>query len=390
MTHFELPFTNSPTTIRQSFEVSYCYDVFFTSNSLAPENLILAKLLATTKEAVQVLPVVDESVLASFPNLPEKLKTYFDKHKFDHRPVLSIAGGETCKSDPQYADRVVDKIYEYGIDRHSCVLAIGGGAALDMIGYAAAICHRGIRLIRMPTTVLAQNDAGIGVKNAINFRDRKNFIGTFAPPFGVINDIDFLSSLPTRDLRSGIAETIKVALLKSPSLFYWCKRHLESLETLTPESLEILIKEGARLHLEHIRSSGDPFEMGSARPLDFGHWSAHYLEQLSNFQLRHGEAVAIGITLDCLYAQKIGLLSESELTDIINLFRITGFPLDKQSLHQLNIAEALNEFKEHLGGQLSITLLNKIGEPFEANHIEVAQMQEALDDLVNFEDWAQM
>lgn len=375
------------TSIRQCFEVRYDYEVFFTCGALNPNNPVLAELIAKAERDVQVLPIIDDSVLHHFPGLPEKLENYFDIYGVKSNPFISIPGGECCKSTPEHVDLIVNRIYEYAVDRHSFVLAIGGGAALDMIGYATAIAHRGIRLIRMPTTVLAQNDAGIGVKNAINFQDRKNFIGTFAPPFGVINDFEFLQTLQKRDLRSGIAETIKVALLKDSRLFYSIKRELENASSLKAEDLHNVIKEGARLHLEHIRCSGDPFEMGSARPLDFGHWSAHYLEQLSGYRLRHGEAVAIGIALDCIYTRKIGLMTEAELRDILQLFRKLGFPLDKESLSKLNIVEALNEFKEHLGGRLSITLLERIGQPFEANSIDIKNMQDALVDLINIEDW---
>ena len=116
-------------------------------------------------------------------------------------------------------------IHEYGIDRHAYVLAVGGGALLDMVGYAAATAHRGVRLVRVPTTVLSQNDSGIGVKNSVNAFGKKNFLGTFAPPFAVFNDFTFLTTLSDRDWRAGISEAIKVALLKDATFFAFLEEH---------------------------------------------------------------------------------------------------------------------------------------------------------------------
>jgi len=155
-------------------------------------------------------------------------------------------------------------------------------AVIDAVGYAAATAHRGIRLIRMPTTVLGQNDAGVGVKNAINWLGRKNFVGTFVPPHAVVNDFEFIESLPNRDKTAGIAEAIKVSLISDKTFFYYLNANRKNLRELRQDVVEKMIVKCAELHLRHIRSSGDPFERGSARPLDFGHWTAHKLEELTN------------------------------------------------------------------------------------------------------------
>ncbi len=237
-----------------------------------------------------------------------------------------IPGGEGAKNDPALVDQLIEAVDRYGIDRHSYVIAIGGGSVLDLVGYVAAISHRGIRHIRIPTTVLSQNDSGIGVKNGVNYRGKKNFLGSFAPPVAVFNDAEFLKTLDDRDWRAGISEAIKVALIKDQPFFEWLETNAEKLAARDLDTMQYLIHRCAELHLDHI-ASGDPFEMGSSRPLDFGHWSAHKLEQLTDFEVRHGEAVAIGIALDSLYSQRLGWLSEADTHRILNLERTLGFSL---------------------------------------------------------------
>ncbi len=129
------------------------------------------------------------------------------------RPEV-VPGGEHVKNDPALVTRLQQRLVELGIDRHAFVVGIGGGAFLDLIGYVAATTHRGIRHIRVPTTVLAQNDSGVGVKNGVNAFGMKNLLGSFAPPFAVLNDADFLRTLHPRDKIAGIAEAVKVALIR--------------------------------------------------------------------------------------------------------------------------------------------------------------------------------
>jgi 3-dehydroquinate synthase len=297
-------------------------------------------------------------------------------------PVLTVRGGEGCKNDPAVIATVIEYIKEYQLCRHSFILAIGGGAVLDAVGYAAAIAHRGVRIIRMPTTVLAQNDAGIGVKNGINWRGRKNFIGTFAPPFAVINDFSFLETLPPRELRSGMAEAVKVALIKDKGFFFSLLQGRTDLASFKSRPMEEMIHRCAALHMSHIGGGGDPFELGSARPLDFGHWSAHKLEEMTGGLLNHGEAVSIGMALDSLYSYSIGMLGESELRQIFTLLVDLGLPLSHPALAELDVAAALGEFREHLGGEQAITLLTGIGSKKEVDWIDMPLMKRCIDELM--------
>jgi 3-dehydroquinate synthase len=364
--------------LEQSFQVSYQYKVFFTDRLFSKGNPLIGQVLtslATPGYIPKVLFVVDEGVLTSHPGLTEQIRQCFASLKDVARlveTVLTVPGGESVKNDPAQVEKVVDAVNTYGIDRHSYLIAIGGGAVLDMVGYAAAISHRGVRHIRIPTTVLSQNDSGIGVKNSVNYRGKKNFLGTFVPPVAVINDSFFLSTLEDRDWRSGISEAVKVALIKDLTFFTWIEANAVALANRSAAEMNELIIRCADLHLQHIRS-GDPFEFGSARPLDFGHWAAHKLEYLTQFQLRHGEAVAIGIALDTVYSFHKGLISESDARRVLALFELLGFELGHPQMWEQNcehLKVGLAEFREHLGGRLTITLLEALGIGMEVHEMD--------------------
>lgn len=350
--------------LNQSFQISYQYPVVFTRNVFDAANPALSEWLKTYLEPGlrrRLLPVIDQGVLNHQESLPANIEAYLGH--LEGLQVLQpciLPGGEVLKNGPEYLDRILQAIEQGKVDRHSFLLALGGGSLLDLAGYAAAIAHRGIRLIRMPSTVLSQNDSGVGVKNGINHFGKKNFLGTFAPPLAVFNDSKLLESLEDRDWRSGMSEAIKVALIKDADFFHKLESHAAALKARDMQAMDMLIQECARLHVQHI-GSGDPFEWGSSRPLDFGHWSAHKLEQLCQFSLRHGEAVAIGMALDVLYSVKLGWLDAPDAERILQLLEHLGFSLFHPDLEQPALLAGLEEFREHLGGALTIMLLRGIG-----------------------------
>lgn len=371
--------------INQRFTMSFDYPVCFTRAALAPDNLTLRNILAKAGDFPhKVQPVIDSEVLRQHPQLPHELESYAKAHSDLMQlimPPLIVRGGETCKHDTSEVEDFFRLTQERSICRHSFALVIGGGSVLDAMGYAAAVTHRGVRLIRMPTTVLAQNDAGIGVKNAVNYRNRKNYLGTFAPPYAVLNDFNFLRTLPPRDQRAGMAEALKVALIRDREFFNWMDEHRQQLASFEDSAMEHMIIRCAELHLNHIGTSGDPFEQGSARPLDFGHWAAHRLEELSRADLRHGEAVAIGIALDSSYSHAIGMLDEHTLGRIIGLLQELGFNLYHPALDLLDVHRALEDFREHLGGKLCITLLTGAGRACEVDQIQLEVMRRCVQQL---------
>jgi 3-dehydroquinate synthase len=382
--------------IHQCVPVTFHYDVHFTSGLFNLDNPLLAQVVAADVQTSpkQAIAVIDSGLLQHHRGLLDQLaaytKRYGDVLQLGFEPVI-VPGGEAAKNNPGWIEQIHKIIDAIGLCRHSYVLAIGGGAVLDMVGYAAATAHRGIRLLRVPTTVLAQNDSGVGVKNGINAFDKKNFLGTFAPPYAVLNDFDFLTTLDDRDWRAGIAEAVKVALIKDASFFKFIRKHTEALVNRDRDSMQQLIYRCAQLHLQHIAGSGDPFEMGSSRPLDFGHWAAHKLEQLTDYSLRHGEAVAIGIALDSTYSYLAGLLSRLEWQRIVTTLTALGFTLYvpelAQAYYQLEdprcLFQGLSEFREHLGGELTLMLLQEIGQGVEVHEVDLSLYRQAISLLVD-------
>lgn len=373
----------------QRFSVPYEYPVVFTWDALDPENPALVQVLAEREPARRhrVLPILDAGLERAWPDLAQRLGAYVEGHRgrllLAGEPLV-VAGGEGAKNDPELLPALQRHFQSHRMDRHSFVLAIGGGSVLDAVGFAAATCHRGLRLVRMPSTVLAQNDSGVGVKNGVNAFGTKNFMGAFAPPYAVVNDLRLLERLPARERVSGFAEAVKVALICDVDFFAWIESAAGALAVGEWQALATLIRRCAELHLRHIATSGDPFEQGSARPLDFGHWAAHKLETLTRHELRHGEAVAIGLLLDSRYSADMGLLPFPDLERIASLLGRLGLPRWHPALDAVDrdgrrrVLQGLDEFREHLGGELTISLLRGIGRAVEVHDLDTTRIDAAI------------
>jgi 3-dehydroquinate synthase len=376
--------------IEKEIAVTWRHRAYFTEEVFAPDNRLLRDVIESggDRGPHKAFVVLDEA-LTRF-GVDRQIEEYFARHEEALalvRPPMIMEGGERCKNSYFHVSEIHSQIDRYHIDRHNYLLCVGGGALLDMVGLAATTAHRGIRHIRIPTTTLSQDDSGVGVKNGVNAFGKKNFIGTFSPPFAVINDFGLLRTLPERDLRCGFVEAVKVACIRDAEFFGLLEEDADALACFMAEPMKRLIRRCAELHMNHIATSGDPFEMGSARPLDFGHWAAHKLEQISEYKIRHGEAVAIGIALDVIYAMKRGFLPAADGERIIALLQRLGFSLFAAELTHTNSAgellviEGLNEFREHLGGELTITLLREIGEGFEVHEMDLPVVLESLGEL---------
>lgn len=375
--------------IERFIQASWQLRVFFSENVFAPENPVLRDALADAGPR-KALVVLEDSLAQALPELERQIEMYFATH--GHlvrlvRPPLFAGGGERVKNSLALVNEIYSQLHRHHVDRHSYLIAVGGGALLDVAGFAAATAHRGVRHVRIPTTTLSQADSGVGVKNGLNAFGQKNFIGTFTPPFAVINDFQLLATLPPRDKRAGYVEALKVACIRDAAFFDELERNAGKLAAFEPAAMKQLIRRCAELHLDHIATSGDPFESGSARPLDFGHWSAHKLEQLSHFNISHGEAVAIGIGVDVLYSRNVGLLAPPAAERILRLLEMLGFRLYADELLNANNAElpailaGIEEFREHLGGELSITLLAEIGRSVEVHKMEPGPIAAAIQEL---------
>jgi 3-dehydroquinate synthase len=373
--------------IDQEVVVTFRYPVRFTQGLFDAANPTVRDVVQA-EERARLLVVIDAGVAAAQPALADDVQRYCAAHADALEllaPPLVVPGGEAIKNAPGPVSQIRAAIDVHGVDRHSYVMAIGGGAVLDAVGYAAATAHRGVRLIRVPTTVLAQDDSAVGVKNGINAFGKKNFVGSFAPPHAVLNDFDLLLTLSDRDWRAGISEAMKVALLRDAAFFTWIEHHAGDLAGRSLAAMAHMVHRSAELHLTHIATSGDPFELGSSRPLDFGHWAAHKLEQLSRHELRHGEAVAVGIALDSTYSYLTGSLPHADWRRIIELFEAVRLPIWHRDLATPGsggrpaVLAGLEEFREHLGGRLTVMLLERIGSGFEVHALDETVLLEASD-----------
>ncbi len=364
----------------QRFSVEFDYPVVFCRGVLTPSDPTLAWCISRREPERRhpVFAVLDGGLVAVRPALGAEVERYIAAHAASLSlvaPPHVVPGGEAVKNEPALRDDLHARFAAARLDKQATLLVVGGGAVLDAVGYVGSTTHRGVRIVRIPTTVLAQNDAGVGVKTSVNAFGAKNFLGTFAPPFAVVNDVELLATLPLRDVRAGLAEAVKVALIRDADFFAWLEQNAAALREGHSAPLEHAVRRCAELHLLHIASGGDPFERGSKRPLDYGHWAAHKLETLTQHRLRHGEAVAIGMALDACYAAAKGLLAEAARDRLCALLDALGLPSFDPALSatrdgQSVILEGLREFQEHLGGALSVTLLTDVGASVEARDMD--------------------
>lgn len=352
-----------------------------TGDVLGPDFPVLAELLEPGDNDVARVQVwADAGLLEWDADLLRRVERQLARYpQLDLvSPAEVLPGGESVKNDPAIIDHILEAIHRDDLDRRSYIIVIGGGAVLDAVGYAAAIAHRGIRLVRLPTTTLAQADSGVGVKNAVNWFNKKNWKGTFATPWAVINDERLLQGLSDRDFRCGFSEAVKVALLKDAVFFNYLHQHSQDIARRDAEATREALRRSVLLHLDHITRGGDPFETREARPLDFGHWSAHKLEAMTQYEVRHGEAVAIGVAVDVMYSHlRLGFPLQAVKQTWETLQRL-HLPITHAMLDDQVIFEGLEEFRQHLGGRLTITLLRDIGRSVDVHEIDLGAMKEAI------------
>lgn len=366
--------------------VTFKHRIVFTRDAFNPLNHDLAGLL-TEGGGRRAMVFVEENVVALWPELVEGIQMYFNELDLEFRGISVFPGGEAAKADDHLVRDIWAAIDAAHLDRHSYALAIGGGAFLDAVGFAAATAHRGVRLIRFPTTTLSQDDSGVGVKCAVNAFGKKNWVGAFSVPFAVINDFQFLHTQDEETRRGGLIEAVKVALVRDGEFFEWIETNLPALAALEPEVLETCVERSALLHARHIATGGDAFETGSSRPLDFGHWAAHKLEAMTHYQLSHAPAVAIGLALDTLYSARAGLLKFSVAEQILRVLEALQLAIYHPALDwedeagRRRVFEGLDEFREHLGGELTVLLLTDVGTGIDVHELDEALLGGCINEL---------
>lgn len=379
------------TPLRQRFSTVYAYDIYFTHRAFAGDNETVRTIYRMMPEVtgpVRTLVCIDEGLLAARPACMDEIVSYCR-----HSPTLIdlacepliLPGGEAAKNGFAVPERVIRGALDAHLCRHSAIWVVGGGAVQDAAGLGVSLFHRGARLFRFPSTVLSQNDSGVGVKNGVNVLGVKNLAGVFSPPWVVVNDLSLLSTLSDRDWCAGIPEAFKVACIRDRDFLHWLISRASELKKRDRSAMERLVPRCAALHADHIVQSGDPFELGSSRPLDFGHWAAHKLETMTGYQLRHGEAVAIGLSIDLLYAGLKGFVTEEEADVVIGALAASGVPVWHEALATKDrtgryvVLDGIEEFREHLGGVLHVTFPGPIGNRLEVTSIDEPLMVQAID-----------
>ena len=368
--------------INGKFEEAYAHRIIFTQGLFSKENSILEDIMTASSQGTKpgVLVVIDENVAESrdgIRGIIEQRISSIDHLEF--RGLIDIPGGEDAKNNSDIIERVFEAIDRHRIDRHSWVIIIGGGAVIDAAGFAASTAHRGVKTLRCATTVLSQLDAAIGVKNGVNRLGKKNFVGSFCVPEAVVCDEEFLGTLNDRHWREGFSEAVKIACLQDANYLTEILTNADAIKNRNLDAAQPIIRRCAELHLNHITQGGDPFESKEARPLDFGHWAAHRLESMSDFKITHGEAVSIGIALDTVYSNLTGMLSDEECELVLITLEKLGLPIKHDELSKEDqLFKGLEEFREHLGGKLTITLLEGIGRPIDVHEMDKTRIRESI------------
>lgn len=374
-------------SVNMSFQVPFTHRLRFTKDVAGDEFEVLLDVLESEHgKKPKVMVVVDGDVYTHSMHARKLADRFAGAQAIeiagDDSIVYPLMGGEAVKNTSAPVKQLLALINQYDLDRRSYVIVIGGGAILDTVGFAAATAHRGIRLVRLPTTTLAQADSGVGVKNAINYFGKKNWVGTFAVPWAVINDAALLETLPDRDFRCGFSEAVKVSLLKSREDFEFLCQHATQIRDRDMTYAFPAIQKSCLRHLHHITRGGDPFEVLEARPLDYGHWSAHKMEPMSGYRIRHGEAVGIGVALDCIYSHLKFAFPQKPMESVCQCLHDLGMPLWDETLNDADtILGGLEEFRQHLGGRLTITMLRDVAAPFDVHDIDVNVMRQAIAQL---------
>jgi 3-dehydroquinate synthase len=272
------------------------------------------------------------------------------------------------------------EIIQVGLPRDGVVIGIGGGVTLDVAGLAAALYKRGVKYLRIPTTLVGMVDVCVGAKQAINFDNKKNILGVIYPTLGGINDISLLRSLPEEELICGFAEIIKMAIIRDPNLFSLVEQYGPGLlksHFQAPQDIALQIALTAeKLMLEELEPN--LFELCRARLVDFGHTFSPALEAASSFQMRHGDAVALDMLLSTIVAVRRFICDKSVLKRMLRLYRKLGLPVSQNLLSARKLVECLSEVRIHRDGHLNLVVPVEMGKATFVQDVSFSEIEEVL------------
>jgi len=292
--------------------------------------------------------------------------------------VLEVPAGEEQKS-LETAGSLYNKLAAAYTERTSLVLALGGGVVGDLAGFVAATYMRGVPLIQVPTTLLAMVDSSVGGKTAVDHGQLKNIIGAFYQPKFVIADIDTLKTLPREELSNGMAEVIKLAAIRDRGFFEFLEKNMEQAMALHAGTLEEIVVKNAAYKAEIVGK--DEKESGQRIILNYGHTIGHAIEAVSNFKIKHGQAVAMGMIEENKIAGRLGMLRESDAERIEEVIKIAGLPTKIPNLStedKEKVLEAVKHDKKVLNDRVRFILLKAIGNAVISDRVEPELIGEVL------------
>jgi 3-dehydroquinate synthase len=290
---------------------------------------------------------------------------------------LQVPDGEEQKS-LEVAGRLYTELTDFYAERMTPILALGGGVIGDLSGFVAATYLRGVPLIQIPTTLLAQVDSSIGGKVAVNHGQLKNKIGAFYQPRLVISDISTLRTLPTKVVTDGLAEVIKSAVIRDKELFTFLEKNLNNAKSLDDEVLEEVVFQSAKIKAEIVEK--DERDLGLRSILNYGHTVGHAIESVSDFKVEHGEAVAIGMLAAARISNKQGILDKNELSRLESVIKRAGLPTQMPNLELKKIIQAIEHDKKILRGKIRFVLPKSIGSAFVTDEVSLSLVEEVLVD----------
>ena len=277
------------------------------------------------------------------------------RSRFPRAEVEVIGTGEGIKT-MQTVERLYQRFLDAGLDRSSCVVAIGGGIVSDIAGFAASTYLRGVSFGFVPTTLLAQVDASVGGKNGVNFQGYKNLIGTFTQPEFVLIDVSLLKTLPARTLGCGFAEAVKHGAIADAALFAFMEAEAALIRALEPDAVERIVRDSVMIKSTIVNA--DEKEHGERRKLNFGHTFGHAIEK--TLGLPHGESIAIGMTVAARISRQRGLLSDADVNRLIAVLRAYALPTTIAA-EKSAVKDALKKDKKRYGDRVKFVLLEAIG-----------------------------
>ncbi|MEK5521662.1 sedoheptulose 7-phosphate cyclase [Heyndrickxia sp. FSL W8-0423] len=333
------------------FDVYLDRQIFNIDNHLIKETIKEKKCLIIISETIEKLYL-------------DKIKNYFNFHlqEYQYR-IITIKTTEINKNINNVL-KVCESGMDFGLDRKSLMVGIGGGILLDIVGFAASMYKRKLNYLRIPTTLLAQIDAGIGIKNGVNHKTSKNILGSFHNPVATINDISLLKTLDKENLMAGLAEIIKMALIFDLKLFELIESNFNNIidsKFNDVDSIGTKINEIA-ISLMQRELEKNYYEKDLERLVDFGHTFSPFIEESTNYSIKHGLAVAMDIAISTEISFLMGLISGTSRDRILNLLLNIGYDLvDKSNLDIDELYKSLDKISLHRGGNLNLILPIEIG-----------------------------